>query len=158
MPVTVTEVLLWLFIIVLGTAFGAGLYEARVVVPLWASAPPASLRSPESGHRFWVFVTTIPLTLLTLANLVAAWQAQGPRRAWWLTATLVVLVERGATFGYFIPTMLRLQRDPTLGEMPVRAGLARWARLNYLRNCMTLIAWIAALKVLSMAYAILPLR
>jgi H+/Cl- antiporter ClcA len=81
MSFAVTEVLLWLFIIVLGTAFGAGLYEARVVVPLWASAPPASLRSPESGHRFWVVVTTIPLTLLTLANLAAAWQAQGPSRA-----------------------------------------------------------------------------
>jgi hypothetical protein len=150
MSFAVTEVLLWLFIIVLGTAFGAGLYEARVVVPLWASAPPASLRSPESGHRFWVVVTTIPLTLLTLANLAAAWQAQGPSRAWWLTATLVVLVERGATFGYFIPTMLRLQRDPTLDETRVRAGFARWVRLNYLRNTLTLIAWIAALKVLSM--------
>jgi hypothetical protein len=59
-------------------------------------------------------------------------------------------VERGATFGYFIPTMLRLQRDPALGETPLRAGLARWVRLNYLRNSATLIAWIAALKVLSM--------
>jgi hypothetical protein len=145
----VTEVLLWLFIIDLGTAFGAGLYEARVVVPLWASAPPASLRSPDSGRRFWAFVTTIPLTLLTIANLAAASQAQGPRRAWWLAATLVVLVERGATFGYFIPTMLRLQRNPTLSDTPVRATLAHWARLNYLRNSLTLVAWLAALKVLS---------
>jgi len=151
MSLAVTEVLLWLFIIVLGTAFGAGLYEARVVVPLWASAPPASLRTPDSGHRFWVFVTTIPLTLLTVANLVAALQAQGPRRAWWLTATLVVLVERGATFGYFIPTMLRLQRDPTASDTPVRATLAQWTRLNYLRNSLTLVAWLAALKVLSIA-------
>jgi hypothetical protein len=151
MSIAVTEVLLWLFIIVLGTAFGAGLYEARVVVPLWASAPPASLRNPDSGHRFWVFVTTIPLTLLTVANLVAAWQAQGPRRAWWLTATLVVLVERGATFGYFIPTMLRLQRDTTASDTPVRATLTVWARLNYLRNSLTLVAWLAALKVLSIA-------
>ena len=146
-----TEVLLWLFIIVLGTAFGAGIYEARVVLPLWASAPPASLRTPDSGHRFWVFVTSIPLTLLTVANLVAALQAQGPRRAWWLTAALVVLVERGATFGYFIPTMLRMQRDPTASDTAVRATLAQWARLNYLRNGLTLVAWLAALKVLSMA-------
>ena len=152
MSLAVTEALLWLFIINLGTVFGAGLYEARVVVPLWASAPPGSLRSPESGRRFWAFVTTIPLTFLTLANLVAAWQAQGPRRAWWLTAVLVILVERGATFGYFIPTMLRLQRDPPLSETPVRATLARWARLNYLRNALTLVAWVAALKALSIAY------
>ncbi len=46
---TISDVVLWLFIINLGTAFAAGLYEARVVVPLWASSPPDSLRSPDGG-------------------------------------------------------------------------------------------------------------
>ncbi len=132
--------LLWLFIIFLGIAFGAGLYESRVVVPMWTSDPPASLASPDSGHRFWAFVTTGPLTLLTVANLVAALQTQGPARAW---------VERAATFGYFIPTIIRLQRTPTLTQTAVRTALARWVRLNYVRNTLTLVAWIAALKVLA---------
>src|SRR5438309_12120473 len=102
------EIVLWLFVINLGTAFGAGLYEARIVVPLWASSPPESLRSPDSGRKFWAFVTTIPLTLLYPANLVTAWHVQGPRRRWWLAAAIVLFVERIATFSYFIPTMLRL--------------------------------------------------
>lgn len=141
--------LLWLFVVFLGTAFGAGLYESRVVVPLWISDPPASLQSPDSGHRFWAFVTTGPLTLLTLANLVAAWQSQAAR-GWWLTAAIVTLVERGATFGYFIPTMIRLQRKP-LGDSVLRPALGRWVRLNYVRVSLTLLAWIAALKVLAMS-------
>jgi len=141
--------LLWLFIIFLGIAFGAGLYESRVVVPMWTSDPPASLASPDSGHRFWAFVTTGPLTLLTVANLVAALRTQGPARAWWLTAAIVTLVERAATFGYFIPTIIRLQRTPTLTQTAVRTALARWVRLNYVRNTLTLVAWIAALKVLA---------
>ena len=141
--------LLWLFIIFLGIAFGAGLYESRVVVPMWTSDPPASLASPDSGRRFWAFVTTGPLTLLTVANLVAALQTQGPARAWWLTAAIVTLVERAATFGYFIPTIIRLQRKPTLTQTAVRTALARWVRLNYVRNTLTLVAWIAALKVLA---------
>ncbi len=33
MTATVTEILLWLFVINLGTAFGAGIYEQRIVVP-----------------------------------------------------------------------------------------------------------------------------
>src|SRR5216117_1293180 len=74
------RIVLWLFVINLGIVFGAGLYEARIVVPLWASSPPESLRSPDSGRQFWAFVTTIPLTLLTLASLVAAWHAPAPRR------------------------------------------------------------------------------
>jgi H+/Cl- antiporter ClcA len=67
-----TEILLWLFVINLGIVSGAGLYEARIVVPLWARAPPESLRSPDSGRKFWAFVSTIPLTLLSLANLLVA--------------------------------------------------------------------------------------
>jgi len=143
------NVLLSLFVIFLGIALGAGLYEARVVVPLWTSAPPASLASPDSGHRFWAFVTTGPLTLLTLANLIAAWQSDGPARTWWVAAAIVSLVERAATFGYFIPTMIRLQRWSTGGDAGLRAALARWVRLNYARNALTLLAWIAALKALS---------
>ena len=142
--------LLWLFIIFLGIAFGAGLYESRVVVPMWTSNPPTSLASPDSGRRFWAFVTTGPLTLLTVANLVAALQTQEPARAWWLTAAIVTLVERAATFGYFIPTIIRLQRKPTLTQTAVRRALARWVRLNYVRNTLTLVAWIAALKALAL--------
>ena len=144
------ETLLWLFVINLGIVFGAGLYETRIVVPLWASSPPESLRSPDSGRKFWVFVTTIPLTLLSLANLVAAWQAQGPRQTWWLAAAVVILVERIVTFSYFIPTMLRLQRA-TILNAELKAGVAQWARLNYLRSVLTLAAWLAALKVLSLS-------
>lgn len=37
---------LWLFVINLGIAFGAGLYEARVVIPQWANIPPKDGRTP----------------------------------------------------------------------------------------------------------------
>jgi hypothetical protein len=144
------SVLLWLFVIVLGTAFGAGLYELRVVVPLWTSSPPASLAAPDSGRRFWALITTGPLTLLTLANLVAAWQSHGALRGWWLTAAIVTMAERVATFGYFIPTIIRLHRRPASEESAVRAALARWVRLNYARNAMTLVSWIAALQAFAL--------
>jgi hypothetical protein len=55
----------------LGIAFGAGLYEARVAIPQWADLPPKDW--PNTGLLFWVYVTTVPLTLLAFANLIAAW-------------------------------------------------------------------------------------
>src|SRR5438876_117396 len=66
-------IVLWLFVINLGIAFGAGLYEARIVVPQWLSPSPESglswnaelARQSNTGMRFWVYVTTVPLTLLT---------------------------------------------------------------------------------------------
>jgi len=142
--------LLWLFVINLGIVCGAGLYEARIVVPLWASAPPESLRSPDSGRRFWAFVTTVPLTLLTLGNLVVGLATHGPRRGWLLAAVSLILIERALTFSYFIPTMLLLQRSTTLAAPAIKAKLSQWARLNYLRNTLTLAAWVAALRALTL--------
>src|SRR5207237_8947478 len=44
-------------------------------------------RHDDRGRRFWAFVTTVPLTLLTLASLFAASRASGPLRKWWLVAS-----------------------------------------------------------------------
>jgi Domain of unknown function (DUF1772) len=154
--VSVTELILWLFLLNLGVALGAGLYEARVILPQWTR--PASgagfewnaelARRTDPGLRFWAFVTTGPLTLLTVASLVAAWRIPGPRGVWWLTAAVIVLLERVATFSYFIPTMVRLQRDVAVPEPAVRARVSRWLVLNYIRNAAYLAAWVAAMLAL----------
>jgi hypothetical protein len=38
----------WLFVINLGVAFGAGIYESRVVIPQWVNIPPREW--PNIGH------------------------------------------------------------------------------------------------------------
>ncbi len=142
----------------LGIAFGAGLYEHRVVVSQWVTSSPESgahrnparARKDDTGGRFWVFVTTVPLTLLTLGNLVLAWQASGPVRGWWLAAALAALAERAFTFSYFIPTMVGLMGTE---DSPHSAAAAmRWSHLNYLRHAMVLVTWLAALKAFSIFY------
>jgi hypothetical protein len=40
---SISQIFLWLFVIALGIEIGAGLYETLVVLPLWTSAPPASV-------------------------------------------------------------------------------------------------------------------
>lgn len=143
------QIVLWLFAINLGIAFGAGLYEARVVLPQWASIPPAEW--PNTGVAFWVYVTTIPLTLLTLTSLVAAWMTRGPMRGWYLAAACIVLVERVATFSYFIPTMLRLTGTAGLPDAQVATTLSQWSLLNNGRHLLSLAGWLAALKALSLS-------
>ncbi len=79
-----------------GIALGAGLYESRIVFPQWLGHSPGSAarwnaeaaRAADTGRTFWVFVTTGPLTLLTLANLVVGWRSQGALWAWWLGSAL----------------------------------------------------------------------
>jgi hypothetical protein len=146
---------LWLFVINLGIAFGAGLYEHRITSPNWVSSTgsgmrwdAAAARRDDTGRRFWAFVTTIPLTLLTLANLFYAWNASGGIRAWWLAAAFAALADRLLTFAYFIPTMIRLMNAP---DSPAAVATAtRWLRLNFVRHALVLAAWLAALEALAL--------
>jgi hypothetical protein len=161
MAQSVLTVLLWLFVINLGIAFGAGLYESRIVVPQWLSGSPESgyrwnaeaARQANTGLRFWVYVATVPLTLLTLASLLVAWWTQGAVRHWWLGAAAAALVDRVMTFAYFIPTMLTLMRNETLPASEAVATAWQWLNLGYVRHAATLIAWLAALKTFSLFYA-----
>ena len=153
----VSRILLWLFVINLGLVLGAGLYEARIEFPQWLiysgqgayrwSAETA--RDANTGVRFWIYVTTIPLTLVTLANVIAAWRSQGRIRSWWLAAALVALVDRIFTFSYFIPTMANLMSDATLAQAQAVAIATRWGQLNYLRHAIVLTAWLLALQAFS---------
>jgi len=150
--------LLWLFVINLGIAFGAGLYEHRIVLPRWIDSSAGSgthwnaeaARRDDTGRRFWAFVTTLPLTLLTLANLAAAWRASGPARGWWLGAALAALADRAFTFSYFIPKMVGLMRA---ADSPESVAMAmRWTRLDYARHAIVLAAWLMSLRAFSSFY------
>jgi len=142
------EIVLWLFALNLGIAFGAGIYEARVVIPQWRHLPPSQW--PNTGVMFWVYVTTVPLTVLTIAGIIAAWATAGPRRFWFLAGVCIVLIERVATFSYFIPTMVRLMGGQGLTEAEVTGALSRWLLMNHGRHLLTLAGWLAALKALSL--------
>jgi hypothetical protein len=138
---------LWLFVINLGVALGAGLYEARVVIPQWANLPPKDW--PNTGLLFWVYVTTVPLTLLAFANLIAAWLDKSVRRRWWLSAVFIILVERLTTFSYFIPAMINLARSD-LPDADTATRLSQWLFFNHGRHLLTLAGWLMALKALSL--------
>lgn len=147
-------IVLWLFVLTLGTAFGAGIYEHRVVLPGWLESDAgiagwnaAEARADDTGRRFWAFVTTGPLTLLTLASLLLALRAKGAVRRWWLAAALAALADRVLTFSYFIPTMVDLLDATDSPEALARA--TRWAGVNHLRHVLVLGAWLAALRAVT---------
>ena len=150
--------LLTLFVVNLGIAFGAGLYEHRIVVPDWIEMSPDGVhwnadaaRDHDTGRRFWVFVTTIPLTLLTIANTYAAWHAPGALRTWWLASAFAAAADRVFTFLYFIPTMIALANAP---DSPgAVAAATRWSQLNNVRHAIVLVAWLAALRAFAMLHA-----
>jgi hypothetical protein len=154
----ISEALLWLFVVNLGIAYGAGLYEKRIVLPQWFTDSGdgrlhvniEAMRQTNVGVRFWVYVTTVPLTILTLGNLVIAVQSTSARHAWWLAAGLIVLAERIATFTFFIPSAIALTRPDPPSVSAAGALASRWVRLNYLRDALGLLGWLAALRTLAL--------
>jgi hypothetical protein len=98
---SITAIALWALVIFLGVQTGAGIFETRVLVPLWSSDPPASVAAflaqplrPDSGHRLWMFLS--PATgFIAVVNLILALMSTGPRRPWWVAGSasgVVVLV------------------------------------------------------------------
>ena len=152
------EILLLLFIIYLGSAFGAGVYEATIVIPQWTAVPAGAgihwnaeaARRTDPEHKFWSFLTTVPLTLLTVASFVGAWYSVSPRRELWLGAAVVVLIERMATFLYFTPTMGKLQNE-AIRRSTVDTTVSRWISLHHVRSGVYLAAWVMALQAWAMA-------
>jgi hypothetical protein len=146
------QLLLLLFILNLGVALGAGLYETKLIVPLWFPKSDEfgyevnrqTMKQLDAGRAFWAFVSTGPLTLLTTANLVLAWQSQPPTRSWWLAAALMALTERVATFSFFIPTVLKLQQS-THSSAKIGHLVGLWIGFNYIRHALTLLACVSAL-------------
>ena len=155
------RLVLALFIFNLGIVLGAGLYESRVAATHWLVQAPAgdlhwhaeAAAADDVGVRFWAFVSTVPLTLLTLANLwMALRRAEGRLRHWWLTAALLALVERVSTAAYFIPTMVGLMGA---ADSPEAVHAARvWLNVNYVRHALVLLAWMAAMQTFALAQTV----
>jgi hypothetical protein len=71
---------------------------------------------------------------------------------WWLAAAAAALVDRLLTFGYFIPTMVKLMRGDVSPESAAVAKARQWVRLGNVRQAATLIAWLAALRAFGLMY------
>ena len=154
------SVLLWLLVIFSGIAAGAGIYEARVMFPLWLTATGDTLTwnasvaaSSDPGLKFWAFVTTGPLTLLTLIIIFLVWRTRGELRKWLLLTVVLLLIDRLMTFTYFIPTMVGLMSD-SLDPAKAAEIAKQRGDMNIVRLTIAGLAFLAALKTFAVHYSV----
>lgn len=154
---TIAAVILWLFVIALGVDLGAGLYEARIVVPLWAGGVPGTLAAGnpyarvaiDAGMRFWAYATSTAAILAVLA-LIGGVFAPAPQRVWQIAAAALELVAVAMTLVYFRPTLVRLFMGHGAG-MPadvIVSTVHRWVALSRVRIVISAVAWCIALNAL----------
>lgn len=151
---TFSEIMLWAYVVALGVLTGGALFEFRVLVHVWSSAPPASVRAwnpdPSAAldppKRFFVLVTP-SLMLLTPANAWSAWGALGPARPWLLASTALTFAVIVVTLAYFAPTLhaLTVRRGEGLSDDVIVRRASAWVRWQYLRLAALIAAWLTAL-------------
>lgn len=147
MITTIATVLLFLTVTL---GLGGGLYEILVIYPGWKyDVDPLTLRSKlqSSGQmlaikRFWPIVSPAQV-LLSIVNIVLAWNHKGGAQAYLLAAAVAVFVDRVITFSYFIPVMIRKIMQPETIEAPrLRKIVKQWTDLSPLRLVFGLFVWI----------------
>lgn len=163
----IEQILLWLYVILLGIAIGGGLYEMRVTVPLWAHSPPESAwyweaqritnpqNAPQAGLRFWIFITPLH-TLLSVATLIAGWKTRGAHRKWLFASTITVIILHACAFIWFVPVSGEIMGSRSLGISPeqVTTKVHMWVTLSWVRSVFGLAAFVAGLRALTIP----PLR
>jgi hypothetical protein len=155
-----SRLILWIFVVALGIDIGAGLYETRIVVPLWSSGIPGTLAAGnaygrvaiDAGMRFWAFVTPV-VGLFAVATLLSGLRVPQPQLTWRVFACLAELGAFAMTMLYFRPTLegLFLGHGAGLSQATIATTVHRWVALGWVRVGVSIAAWGAALKALTLS-------
>lgn len=145
---------LWLSVLALTTWVGGTLYQMVVIVPLWSSAPPESVRAFFQGTEWnrtivnffgppFIVARNLPL----LAALIAGWHLPRHRRA--LLTAAVCFTGFGALFTvayvYPINALLFEQAGETESADEVRRLASRWILFDRVRFGVGLVGYGAVL-------------
>jgi hypothetical protein len=135
-------------------------YEARIVVPLWASGVPETLAAGNpygrvainAGMRFWAYMTSA-VAIFAILSLVFGFWAPSPQRAWRTFAAVAELAAVAMTLLYFRPTLVKLfmGHGAGLSAGDITSTVRRWVMLSRVRIAVSLLAWCAALSALSLS-------
>jgi len=134
----VTIISLSLLLLSVALSLGGGLYEVLVIYPNWKyDVDPQTLRGRlessgqmNAGSRFWPLVSPAQ-GLLSIANIILAWNYTGAAHDYWLAAAITIFVNRLITFSYFIPVMIRKIMEPEQFEAGRLKSIVRtWTTLS----------------------------
>jgi hypothetical protein len=145
----ITIIALSLFLFTITLSLGGGIYEVLVIYPNWKhDVTPANLlaKLQSSGQlnankRFWPLVSPLQ-GLLAIVSIILAIKFTGEAQSYWLTAAILIFVNRLITFGYFVPEMLRkIMKPEQIETTRLQAIVRRWTALSPLRIIPELLAW-----------------
>jgi len=137
----------------MAAAFGGGLFEHIVVVPIWRASPPSSFAIIQRGtgvplQRFWIPVHAA-ITVFMLLTLYLTWHDFTVRYFLLigLTSYIVMRVWSGL---FFIRAMLKFQNIPlhSAPSAELSARVARWTFWTWFREPLDILSLLCSLLAL----------
>ncbi len=153
MNVNVAEWSLVFLCFSMAAAFGGGLFEHIVVVPIWRASPPSSFAIIQRGtgvplQRFWIPVHAA-ITVFMLLTLYLTWHDFTVRYFLLigLTSYIVMRVWSGL---FFIRAMLKFQNIPlhSAPSAELSARVARWTFWTWFREPLDILSLLCSLLAL----------
>jgi hypothetical protein len=142
-----------------GIEIGARIYEMRVLVPLWASAPPGTVRAyaavrsayasyvPYPDEQFWS-ITTPALLFVSLVVFFLGFVSTDKTRLLRIVASGLIFLLLLASYIFFTPTFARLN-DRSVPYDEVTRLVQLWVSFNWGRIALLLAAWFVSIRVLA---------
>ena len=153
MHVNVAEWSLVFLCFSMAAAFGGGLFEHIVVVPIWRASPPSSFAIIQRGtgvplQRFWIPVHAA-ITVFMLLTLYLTWH-DFTVRCFLLIGLTSYIVMRVWSGLFFIRAMLKFQNIPlhSAPSAELSARVARWTFWTWFREPLDIISLLCALLAL----------
>lgn len=134
-------ILILLLLLTIVFSLGGGLYEVLVIYPNWKhDVNPNTLRAKlessgqlNAGKKFWPLVSPAQ-ALLSIINLIMAYNYTGTAHNYWLAAAIIIFVTRVITFAYFIPVMIKyIMESEKVEAAKLKTIVKRWTGLSPLR-------------------------
>jgi hypothetical protein len=153
---TLFQIALWFYLVMVSVVFGAGIFEVFVVHPAWSRQPPESIAgfvgSPVSRLNlaaFWAPVSSLYALSALVALAVALWA--GRRDVPLILSAACAVTALAWTLVYFRPAIQRLLEGAG-GNTPaerLQSEVRQWLRLNLIRVALVAISWWGALTALA---------
>ena len=156
----IAQILLWLAVLGLSVWVGGTLYQMLVIVPMWSSSPPESVRAFFLGTRYnetiWNFFGP-PFMAARLAPLLGAllvgWHLRQHRK-WLLVAASSMIFGVVFTLAYVYPIndVLFLQAGGNHSPEEVQGMARQWIAADRVRFGVGVIGFLALLRALSIPF------
>lgn len=160
----ITQLLLWYNVLSMSIWFGGTIYQMLVIVPLWSSSPPESVRAFFQGTEYMRTIRHFfgPPTMLArglplLLGLIAGWELR-THRFWLAVPVVCMIVGLVMTLAYIYPIndILFAKAGGDLAPEAVRKLARQWIIADRLRLAIMTIGFLSLLRALSIPFPAAP--